>query len=271
MNPENSSIEKYVKFPLDLSTKQTKEFFKENNLDYLIESSNKNIPSYDLISSEPYKPDLLDLYRIYQFVTLNKRLTIMEFGSGWSTLILYYGINELKRKYEKEINFRRSNPFELFVLENEKKYLNITKKRINNFINERNSSCKVNFFFSNVNMTTYNGKIATEYENLPLCNPDFIYLDGPDQFNVQKKVNNINTNHIDMMPMSCDILKFEYFYTPGTIILVDGRSANSKFLKDNLKRNWLYKNLDKFNQHIFYLNDPPLGEHNLKQLQFYRN
>ena len=145
MNPENSSIEKYVKFPLDLSTKQTKEFFKENNLDYLIESSNKNIPSYDLISSEPYKPDLLDLYRIYQFVTLNKRLTIMEFGSGWSTLILYYGINELKRKYEKEINFRRSNPFELFVLENEKKYLNITKKRINNFINERNSSCNVNF------------------------------------------------------------------------------------------------------------------------------
>ena len=98
----------------------------------------------------------------------------MEFGSGWSTLILYYGINELKRKYENEINFRRSNPFELFVLENEKKYLNITKKRINNFINERNYSSKVNFFFSNVNMTTYNGKIATEYENLPLCNPDFI-------------------------------------------------------------------------------------------------
>ena len=41
-------------------------------------------------------------------------------------------------------------------------------------------------------MTLFNGRICTQYKKLPLCNPDFIYLDGPDQFNVQKKVNNIN-------------------------------------------------------------------------------
>ena len=28
---------------------------------------------------------------------------------------------------------RRNNPFEIFILENEKKFLNITKKRINEF------------------------------------------------------------------------------------------------------------------------------------------
>ena len=33
-------------------------------------------------------------------------------------------------------------------------------------------------------MTTFNGRIATEFKKLPNCNPDFIYLDGPDQFNV---------------------------------------------------------------------------------------
>ena len=35
-----------------------------------------------------------------------------------------------------------------------------------------------------------------------------------------------------MMPMQCDILKIEYYLIPGTIIIADGRAANSKFLKD---------------------------------------
>ena len=118
-------------------------------------------------------------------------------------------------------------------------------------------------------MTTFKDRICTQYKKLPLCNPDFIYLDGPDQFNVKKKINNISTAHLDLMPMSCDILKFEYFYTPGTIIVCDGRAANAKFLKDNLKRKWKYANDKKKDQHIFYLIDPVLGKYNKKQLEFY--
>ena len=57
-----------------------------------------------------------------------------------------------------------------------------------------------------------------------------------DQINSKSKdINGISTRHKDMMPMACDILKFEYFYTPGTIIVSDGRAANVKFLKDNFK------------------------------------
>ena len=37
-----------------------------------------------------------------------------------------------------------------------------------------------------------------------------------------------------MMPMVGDILKFEYFLTPGTII-TDGRTANAQFLNENFK------------------------------------
>ncbi len=73
-----------------------------------------------------------------------------------------------------------------------------------------------------------------------------------------------------MMPMACDILKIEYFLTPGTIIVCDGRGANSKFLKDNLKRKWLYKNDISYDQHIFYLDDPALGKYNRLQLKFYK-
>ena len=40
------------------------------------------------------------------------------------------------------------------------------------------------------------------------------------------------------MPMSCDILKIEYFLKPGTIIVVDGRTSNLRFLINNLQRKW---------------------------------
>ena len=118
-------------------------------------------------------------------------------------------------------------------------------------------------------MTTFKNRICIQYKKLPLCNPDFIYLDGPDQFKVKKDINGISTRHKDMMPMVSDILRFEYFYTPGTIIISDGRAANVKFLRDNFKRNWRYIN-DKINdQHILWLDDPVLGKYNKLQLEFY--
>ena len=56
-----------------------------------------------------------------------------------------------------------------------------------------------------------------------------------------------------------------------TIIIIDGRGANAQFLRDYLKRNWLYK-FDYINdQHIFYLNEKPLGKYNKLQLEFYKN
>ena len=74
-----------------------------------------------------------------------------------------------------------------------------------------------------------------------------------------------------MMQMVCDILKLEYFYTPGTMIVCDGRAANVKFLKDHFKRKWIYRNDKKNDQHIFLLNDPVLGKYNKLQLNFYKN
>ena len=39
------------------------------------------------------------------------------------------------------------------------------------------------------------------------------------------------------MPMTSDILKIEHFLKPGTIIIVDGRASNSRFLKSNFQEN----------------------------------
>lgn len=253
--------------------KDIEKFFIKKNLKFLINLSKRKKASVnEIVEKEPYAPDLRDLYNLYQHVLLNKRITILEFGSGWSTLVLSIALKELKDKYYNKVKLlRRNNPFELFVVENEKKYLNVTKKKIkkyNKYLNIKDP-VKINFFFSDVEMTTFNDKICTIYKNLPLCNPDFIYLDGPDQFKIKKNINGITINHKDMMPMVSDILKFEYFYTPGTIIVCDGRTANAKFLKDHFKRKWNYINDKKNDQHIFLLTDQILGKYNKLQINFY--
>ena len=54
-----------------------------------------------MLVNKPYKPELFDLYRLYQFIILNKRTTILEFGTGWSSLIFSIALNELKRNTKK--------------------------------------------------------------------------------------------------------------------------------------------------------------------------
>tara|TARA_B100000949_G_C14240967_1_gene433530 strand:- start:38 stop:853 length:816 start_codon:yes stop_codon:yes gene_type:complete len=262
-----------IKFPPKSGKRKIEDFFIEKGLKELVALSTQPDKHVNqMVASTPYKPELTDLYRLYQIVILNKRTTILEFGSGWSSLIFSLALDELKQKFMSQIKqLRRNNPFELFVLENERRFLNITKNRILKFSKNRKLSAKIHFCMSDVVMTKCNGRIATEYKKLPLCNPDFIYLDGPDQFNVKGDINGISTRHKDMPPMACDILRCEYFYTPGTIIVTDGRAANAKFLRDNFRRNWTYKNDTQHDQHLFYLNDPCLGKYNRRQLDFYES
>ena len=117
-------------------------------------------------------------------------------------------------------------------------------------------------------MSKFENKICTQYKKLPFCNPDFIYLDGPDQFNIKGKFKGISVKNKKIMPMVSDILKLEYFYIPGTLIICDGRGANAQFLKDHFKRKWKYINDKKNDQHIFWLISQSIGKYNDLKLKF---
>ena len=71
--------------------------------------------------------------------------------------------------------------------------------------------------------------------------------------------------------MSSDVILFEYFMTPGTIIYIDGRTSNARFIKNNMQRNWLYKHFVNEDVHIFFLDEKPLGKYNNKHLEFIFN
>jgi hypothetical protein len=114
----------------------------------------------------------------------------------------------------------------------------------------------------------FNGRICTYYENLPNVNPDLIYLDGPDQHNTIGDIRGIHTREMERLPMAADLLAIEHFLLPGTLIIVDGRTANARFLKANFQRNWEYSYSADFDQHFFELIEPPLGPYNAIQIEF---
>ena len=208
------------------------------------------------------------IFALHYLVRTRKVTTILEFGIGKSTYVFDDALkrNEMEFGPFVKEKLRRSNPFELHSIDNYQDWIDSVKSQA------KPSLSKSTFLHCcDLNIGTFNDRMCTFYENLPNISPDFIYLDGPDQFNVKKDINGISTRHKDKMPMVADILKLEYFYTPGTIIVCDGRAANAKFLKDYFKRNWKYFSDKKNDQHIFYLDDPILGKLNQLQLKFYKN
>ena len=68
--------------------------------------------------------------------------------------------------------------------------------------------------------------------------------------------------------MSADILAIEHFLLPGTLIIADGRTANARFLRANLQRDWLYYHDSQADQNYFELSEKPLGVYNERQINF---
>lgn len=275
-----------IKFPKKISEKNLIKFFNSEGLNDLISKKKYMVDGYQVtkkdyeqkkndkkgkfdirITSNPQPPELMDLYRLYQFILLNKRTTVLEFGCGYSSLMISKALNRnrINNKGKKPFN-RCAHPYKLFIVDNIKKYLNIVNKRLKKYRSNKN----IKLTYSVSKMTMYNGNFATEYLKLPRVNPDFIYLDGPNPFSIKNSINNFTVSALDMMPMSCDVLKIENFLTPGTIILVDGRIQNARFLKKNFKRNWKEFYSKKFDQTVFLLDEKPLGPFNQEQLEFYK-
>jgi len=259
-----------IKIPKNISKKSALRYFDKINLLSFLQIKKE---SKKLIQSKPYFAELNDLYRLRKFIIENKRTTILEFGTGWSTLVILSAIIELEKKYShKNSKLRKKDKFKVFVVDNEKKFFNISKKRIFKYKKKiKNFKNNINFLFSDVQFEKINNQFCNLYKKIPVCNPDFIYLDGPNLFNIKKSINNFTNRHHDMMPMVANILNIEPFLIPGTIILSDGRTANMVFLKNNLKRNWIYINDKKNDQNILYLDEKPLGRINSDFLKFYKS
>jgi hypothetical protein len=251
-------------------TPEVIDYVKDHKLDLLLNSEimpvEKSIyESVDPKVVAPKSPEWDDLVRLHKIVRSRKVTTVLEFGCGYSTVIFADAIQKNQQEFGDFVssNLRRSNPFEVHSVDDMAKYIKITKSRL-----PKNLKSCVKFTKSEVLMTTFAGRICTEYSNLPNISPDFIYLDAPSQDSANGEISGISTRHPDRLPMSCDLLKIEHFLLPGTIVLVDGRTANARVLRANFQRNWLYQH-DVLNEsHVFELVEAPLGRYNKAQIEF---
>ena len=116
-------------------------------------------------------------------------------------------------------------------------------------------------------MVQFNSRICTVYKKIPRINPQLIYLDGPDLFSAKKNINNFSTNFDECVPMSSDILMIEPFLLPGTIIIVDGRQSNVRFLENNFQRKWKKRKFRNIDLTTFILEEKPIGRYNFLDLK----
>lgn len=214
-------------------------------------------------NKRPFEPDLPDLCRLHWIVLSRKIINVLEFGSGFSTIFMAHAQNILKREFNFIDGLRYEKQFHTYSVEESSRYAKITNLR---------SPKNLKKFFSikvcKAKIVEYKNHYASKYINIPNISPDLIYLDAPSQYFTKKTYDGFSFSKICRMPMSADILYFEYFLEPGTVIVVDGRTANARFLKENFKRNWKYLHDEVGDCHYFELNEKPLGKYNKKKLDF---
>jgi hypothetical protein len=251
----------------------------KNNVNYEISKANKDnsepstpmrfnlkkpknfMESVDPQNKVQYEVEWDDLIRLHFLCTSRKVATILEFGVGWSTLIFdsALSINKLLHGDFIRTNIRRAHLFQCYSVDDSRKWIKNAKAKY--------KTENIKYHYSKNLMSTFNDRICTLYKKLPNICPDLIYLDGPSQFQVKKQIRGISTRSIDRLPMAADILGIEHFLIPGTLIVVDGRTANARFLKSNLQRDWNYLYRKDFDQHFFELIEGPLGRLNEIQIK----
>ena len=255
------SIERYVSF-FNLDS-----HFIPLDVDGLRTETNKNElqGSESIGERKPLEPVLGDLTRLHWIVLKRKVLTALEFGSGYSTVAMTHAMSLLSSHFGNWAteNTRVERPFHVYAVEEERWFADITRRRLEKDLGRFGTVSK-----SSVHMTLHDNRVATLYSKLPNISPDFIYIDGPSQFATTEELNGFSFGHRCRMPMSADVLRIEFFLEPGTMILIDGRTANARFLKAYLRREWSYERDPIEDVHYFELNEEPLGKYNSIKMKF---
>lgn len=213
---------------------------------------------------KPFEPEYDDLCRLHYITLTRKCINILEFGSGFSTVVLTDALRILHQHFSEfaKLRFRADKPYHAYCIEEEQRFLEITNNRLPASLKPFATINR-----SSVELGLHDDRIVTFYTKIPDISPDFIYLDGPSLFGTTAEINGFTMNNQCRMPMSADILRFEFFLEPGTLILIDGRTANARFLKCYFKRNWAYHHDEIGDIHYFELQEAPLGPINKTKLE----
>ncbi len=244
-----------------------KDYIKSNGLDKLI-NFQENIEYkkgvFDSVNGKlkipfPSEPD--DLVRLHKLIRSRKSFTILEFGLGYSTIVMADALEKNQKEWEALPNkpeIRNRFMFQLFCVDASSEWIENVKNRF-----PRHLTGRVHFRHSDVEIGLFNGQLCHYYKNLPDIIADFIYLDGPSPKDVKGNINGLSFNCEERTVMSGDLLLMESTFLPGTFIIVDGRTNNARFLERNFSRNYEIKWDREGDVTTFELLEERLGKYNL--------
>ena len=211
-------------------------------------------------------PEVIDLVNLHKLIRKRKVFTVLEFGVGYSSLVIADALLKNKNDYEKlkiKPEIRKENMFELHSVDPSKFWIDKFVKQI-----PKEFTKIIHVQYSSVNISEFNKRICHFFNKLPNIIPDFIYVDGPAAYDVKGKIRGIAFNKMERTVMNGDLLSIEPFFTPGTFILIDGRTNMARFLRNNFQRSYKYRHNIKNDTHEFELIEPPLGIYNKRMLDY---
>lgn len=261
-------------FMLDIKNQYNKDlaYIEKEHLDKLInfkENADFKEGVFDAVNGKlmiPYPPQLADLVRLHKTIRQRKSFTVLEFGLGYSTIIMADALRKNQEDWDKlsrKPEIRNRFMFQLFSVDASQSWIDHMKAIFPKHLIDR-----ARFQHSEVEIGTFNGQLCHYYKNLPDIVPDFIYLDGPHSKDVKGDINGLSFQCDERTVMSADLLLMESTFLPGIFIIVDGRTNNARFLERNFTRRYKTRWDRKGDVTTFELDEERLGKYNLLASDF---
>lgn len=212
-------------------------------------------------SAIPYDVD--DLYFLYCMVRQTAAVSVLEYGSGWSTLVLGRALLENRDSFGRDFHVAHPNPFELLSVDASEFWQTVATERL-----PREQLELTTMFHAQAQLVDYQGQVASVFEGVPAFTPDLMYLDAPDPEQVVGSVFGRGAQSLNEIPNSADVLLREHSLWPESLVVTDGRTANARFLQRNLRRNWQWLHDPYGDRTVFRLEEPSLGWKSLSHTYF---
>jgi hypothetical protein len=172
----------------------------------------------DFLDNRPpngYPPDFSDFWFLYQTVRRKKPRVVLEFGSGGSTVVLAKALHDNNLECPNEKGY-------LYSIDDQRYWADVTKSIIPPLLND---VCEV-LHIPTVEIE-YEGIPCFRHSQIPDVVPDMIYLDGP-SFTKDRQI-------------AVDILDIEKKLPQSVLLIIDGRTLNTEFLRRRLSRAFRFK------------------------------